>query len=82
MVISFDVRGTAAAADAVCAGVRLIRHATSLGAVESTMERRAAVPGQEHLPPTLLRLSVGIESVDDLWRDLDAALQQSQAVAR
>ena len=82
MVISFDVRGTAAAADAVCAGVRLIRHATSLGAVESTMERRAAVPGQEHLPPTLLRLSVGIESVDDLWRDLDAALQQSQAVVR
>jgi len=82
MVISFDVRGTAAAADAVCAGVRLIRHATSLGAVESTMERRAAVPGQQHLPPTLLRLSVGIESIDDLWRDLDAALQHSQDAAR
>ena len=82
MVISFDVRGTAAAADAVCAGVRLIRHATSLGSVESTMERRAAVPGQQHLPPTLLRLSVGIESSDDLWRDLDAALQYSQDAAR
>ena len=75
-VISFDIRGTAADADAVCAGVRLIQHATSLGAVESTMERRASVPGQEHLPPTLLRLSVGIEGVEDLWRDLDAALQQ------
>lgn len=73
-VISFDVRGDAAAADAVCARVRLIQHATSLGAVESTMERRAAVPGQEHLPPSLLRLSVGIEHVEDLWSDLDAAL--------
>jgi cystathionine gamma-synthase len=74
-VISFDVHGGAAAADAVCHHVALIRHATSLGAVESTMERRAALPGQEHLPPSLLRLSVGIEDVDDLWRDLDAALR-------
>ena len=76
-VISFDVRGDSAAADAVCAGVRLIRHATSLGAVESTIERRAAVPGQEHLPPTLLRLSVGIEGVEDLWADLDRALRKT-----
>lgn len=73
-IISFDVRGDAAAADAVCARLRLIQHATSLGAVESTIERRAGIPGQEHLPPTLLRLSVGIEAVDDLWADLDAAL--------
>jgi cystathionine gamma-synthase len=74
-VISFDVRGDAAAADAVCARLRLIQHATSLGAVESTMERRAAIPGQEHLPPTLLRLSVGIEGVEDLWADLDQSLR-------
>lgn len=73
-VVSFDVRGGAAAADAVCHAVRLVRHATSFGAVESTMERRAAIPGQEHLPPGLLRLSVGIEDVEDLWADLDAAL--------
>lgn len=73
-IISFDLRGDAAVADAVCRTVRLIHHATSLGAVESTMERRAAIPGQGHLPPTLLRLSVGIEDVDDLWRDLDAAI--------
>jgi cystathionine gamma-synthase len=76
-IISFDVRGDAAGADAVCAGLQLIQHATSLGAVESTMERRASIPGQEHLPPTLLRLSVGIESVDDLWSDLDRALRNS-----
>ena len=74
-IISFDVRGDAAAADAVCSRLRLVQHATSLGAVESTIERRASIPGQEHLPASLLRLSVGIENVDDLWADLDAALR-------
>jgi cystathionine gamma-synthase len=74
-IISFDVRGDSAAADAVCAKLQLIQHATSLGAVESTIERRASVSGQEHLPPTLLRLSVGIEAVEDLWTDLDQALR-------
>jgi len=76
-MISFDVRGGAEAADVVCASTRLIRHATSLGSVESTMERRAAVPGQEHLPPGLLRLSVGIESCDDLKIDLQQAFDQA-----
>lgn len=80
-IISFDVRGDAAAADAVCAGLQLIQHATSLGAVESTMERRASIPGQEHLPPTLLRLSVGIEAVEDLWSDLDGALHVRPTVS-
>jgi cystathionine gamma-synthase len=74
-IISFDVKGGADAADAVCSRLELIQHATSLGAVESTIERRAAIPGQEHLPPSLLRLSVGIEHVDDLWSDLDRALR-------
>jgi len=79
-IISFDVRGDARTADAVCAGLQLIQHATSLGAVESTIERRASIPGQEHLPPTLLRLSVGIESVEDLWTDLDRALRNVPAL--
>ena len=74
-IISFDLAGEAELADRVCRKVRLIRHATSLGSVESTMERRAAVPGQEHLPPTLLRLSVGIEDAEDLWSDLDEAMR-------
>jgi len=77
-LISFDVRGGADVADAVCREVGLIRHATSLGAVESTMERRAAIPGQQHLPAALLRLSVGIEEVEDLWRDLDGALARAR----
>jgi len=74
-IISFDVRGDASAADTVCTGLQLIQHATSLGAVETTIERRASIPGQEHLPPVLLRLSVGIEAVEDLWTDLDRALR-------
>jgi cystathionine gamma-synthase len=79
-IIAFDVRGDAAAADAVCTGTQLIQHATSLGAVESTIERRASIPGQEHLPPTLLRLSVGIEAVEDIWSDLDRALRNVPSV--
>lgn len=73
-IISFELAGGAEVADEVCRSVGLIRHATSLGAVESTMERRAAIPGQEHLPPSLIRLSVGIEDADDLWTDLEQAM--------
>ena len=73
-MVSFDVAGGAPAADAVCGAARLIRQATSLGSVESRMERRGAVPGQDHLPPGLIRLSVGCEDVEDLWRDLAGAL--------
>ncbi len=73
-ILSFDVRGGGDAADRVCAGVHVVRHATSLGAVESTIERRSIIPGQEHLPAGLLRMSAGIEDVEDLWGDLDRAL--------
>lgn len=76
-IISFDLLGGAEVAEDVCRNVRLVRHATSLGAVESTMERRAAIPGQEHLPPSLLRLSVGIEDAEDLWTDLDSAIRSA-----
>jgi cystathionine gamma-synthase len=72
-VLSFEV-ADAATADAVCAAVRVIADATSLGGVESTIERRAKLPGQEHVPPGLVRLSVGCEHVEDLWDDLEAAL--------
>ena len=72
-LISFDLDATAEQTDAFCRAVKLIRHATSLGSVESTMERRAAVPGQTHLPPSMLRLCVGIENPDDLINDLAQA---------
>lgn len=42
----------------------LVRHGTSPGAVESTIERRASIPGQEHLPQTLLRLSIRCSRCD------------------
>src|SRR6202163_1029841 len=74
-IISFDVRGDASAADAVCGALRLIQHAPSLGAGESPIERGASIPGQKHLPPALLRLSVGIEAVEDIWDDLEQALR-------
>jgi cystathionine gamma-synthase len=72
-VLSFEV-ADAAAADTICDSVRVIRSATSLGGVESTIERRAKLPGQQHLPPGLLRLSLGCEHTEDLWDDLVTAL--------
>jgi cystathionine gamma-synthase len=78
-MISFDVRGGAARADALCRALRIVQHATSLGGVESTIERRAGHPGQEHLPESLLRLSVGCEEAEDLWRDLSRALEATAA---
>ncbi len=68
------VNGGAAAADAVCAAVRLIVPATSLGGVETTIERRQKYAGDAHVNPGLLRVSVGIEDVEDLWADFDLAL--------
>jgi cystathionine gamma-synthase len=75
-IMSFDVAGSAEQADAVCARVRLISHATSLGGVESLIERRGRYAPElaNGTPATLLRFSVGIEHVDDLWDDLAQAL--------
>ena len=73
-MLSFELAGGAAAADAACAAVRVVTSATSLGGVETTIERRAKLPGQEHIPPGLLRMSVGIENVEDIWDDLSQAL--------
>ncbi|MDP9393463.1 MAG: PLP-dependent transferase [Actinomycetota bacterium] len=74
-IVSIEVAGGAAAADAVCDAVRLWVHATSLGGVESMLERRRRWPAESPLvPESLLRLSVGVEDVDDLWDDLAAAL--------
>jgi cystathionine gamma-synthase len=75
-MVCFEVAGGASAADAVCASVRLITHATSLGGVESLIERRAMHEGDAAFgtPESLLRLSVGIEHVEDLWADLRRAL--------
>jgi cystathionine gamma-synthase len=73
-MVSFEVRGGASAAEAVALGCRLVSAGTSLGGVESLIERRGRWVGEDELPPGLLRLSVGIEDVEDLWVDLEAAL--------
>ncbi|NIH77606.1 trans-sulfuration enzyme family protein [Amycolatopsis viridis] len=72
-MIAFEL-ADAAAADQLCAALRLIQHATSLGGVESLVERRAVWPGDAHVPAGLVRFSVGLEDPEDLWRDLAQAL--------
>jgi cystathionine gamma-synthase len=79
-VLSFEV-ADAGTADAVCAAVRVIASATSVGGVESTIERRAKLPGQRHVPAGLVRISVGCEHVEDLWADLAAALDAATSGA-
>jgi cystathionine gamma-synthase len=74
-MLSIRVRGGEPAAVAAAAHVRLWKRATSLGGIESLVEHRASVEGPgSPCPPELLRLSTGIEDVDDLFRDLDQAL--------
>jgi cystathionine gamma-synthase len=54
-------------------------HATSLGGVESTFERRRRWAGESRdVPEGLVRLSVGIEDVDDLWDDLVVGLDRAR----
>ncbi len=78
-MLSIRVAGGEEAAIATAARVRLWKRATSLGGVESLIEHRASVEGPDTpCPPDLLRLSVGIEDVEDLFADLDAALRAAR----
>ena len=75
-MLSFEVAGTVEQTEEFLARLRLLTHATSLGGVESLIERRARYAGDASIVgPTLCRLSVGIENVEDLWADLDRALR-------
>ncbi|HXD27430.1 MAG TPA: PLP-dependent aspartate aminotransferase family protein [Arthrobacter sp.] len=78
-IVAITVAGGEAAAEAVLAALGLWTPATSLGGVESLAERRRRHPGEPaSVPANLIRLSVGIENVEDLWRDLDAALEATR----
>jgi cystathionine gamma-synthase len=56
----------------------VIVEATSLGGVETTWERRQKYPGDARVNPGLVRMSVGLESADDLWADVEQALAASR----
>lgn len=81
-MISIEVLpATAVNADRVIAALQLWTAATSLGGVESLAERRRRHANEPAtVPDHLIRLSVGIEHVEDLWADLDQALTRSFAV--
>jgi cystathionine gamma-synthase len=70
-LLSFDTRGDA---QTVERATRLIKNATSLGGTETTMESRHRWEG-DRVPVNLIRLSVGLEDADELWADLEEALQ-------
>jgi len=73
-MLSFRM-GTQARAEALAARLGLIRRATSLGSTETLIERRAGTEGPgSQCPDDLLRLSVGLEALDDLQADLEQAL--------
>jgi len=77
-IISFEINGDAKKAEAVCDAATLIANATSLGGVETTWERRRRWEREsQSVPENLIRLSVGCEHVDDLWRDIQSALAES-----
>jgi cystathionine gamma-synthase len=74
-MLSVRVKGGEAGAIATAANVKLWKRATSLGGVESLVEHRASIEGPgTPCPPDLLRLSVGLESTDDLIGDLEQAI--------
>ncbi|MEE6282256.1 trans-sulfuration enzyme family protein [Georgenia sp. MJ170] len=79
-ILTLRPRGGVAAADALASAVRLWVPATSLGGVESSLERRRRFTSEATtVPDDLLRLSVGIEDVEDLWTDLSDALRSAAA---
>jgi cystathionine gamma-synthase len=76
-MLSFIAKGGQAGAQAVIDACRIWTPATSLGSVESLIERRAKWAG-EQADPALIRLSAGIEDTEDLWADLAAALEHAR----
>ena len=74
-LLSFCVKGGAAEALRVAGQLNLFHRATSLGGVESLVEHRHTIEPHTGIPESLLRLSIGIEDVQDLCADLEQALK-------
>ena len=78
---SIEIAAGPAAADAVCGRTAIWTHATSLGGVESLLERRRRWALESTtVPENLIRLSFGIEHEDDLWADLRDSLDAASAL--
>jgi len=76
-MLSVLVKGNGDTADAITTRLQHFTYATSLGGVESLVERRKAVEGDHSTTPeNLLRLSIGLEAVEDLIADWELALQK------
>ncbi len=75
-IVACELAAGAEHAAAVCASVRVWTHATSLGGVESLIEHHFRPADRERLPGGMIRMSVGCEDVEDLWDDLDGALNR------
>ena len=73
-LLSFCVKGGAVEALRVAGRLNLFHRATSLGGVESLVEHRHTIEPHTGIPESLLRLSIGIEDVQDLCADLEQAL--------
>jgi cystathionine gamma-synthase len=81
-MLSIQVKGGAESALNVVKRCKVFTRATSLGGVESLIEHRYSIEGERSpIPKDWLRLSIGIESVDDLIADLEQALEWRAAVA-
>jgi cystathionine gamma-synthase len=79
-MLSFQVLGGKETAMAAVARCRLFIRATSLGGAHSLVEHRASVEGPAtRTPQNLIRLSIGLEHVDDLTEDLGEALAACDA---
>ena len=75
-IVAVQVVGDAERTERFCAATQIWTHATSLGGIESTLERRARWAGEQpDVPANLVRLSVGCEEIEDLWTDLKSALE-------
>jgi len=74
-MISIQIKGDEANARKVASKLKLFQQATSLGGVESLVEHRRSIEGPDSKTPgNLLRLSIGLEHVDDLWEDLNSCI--------
>lgn len=90
-VLSFEVRGGHEAAVELLRSLRLVTPAVSLGATDTLIQQPAGLTHRlvdedardaAGISPGLLRLSVGLEDVDDLWHDLEQALAHAETAAR